>query len=69
MGSGPKTKADYDREIARAESTLAMWKQSYTFMKGHPENYTRQAIADEKMKVERAKGEVARLKALRRTAQ
>ena len=67
MGASPKTKADCDRDIARLEQTVASRKQSYEFMKARPLNYTKETVAAEKGKIERLKGEIKSLKALRKT--
>lgn len=73
MGMGPKTKAECDREIARAEENLALRKSQYEKMKAAPlipgknGGYTRAGIAAAKADVERLKGEVKSLKALRKT--
>lgn len=72
MGMGPKTKAECDREIARAEEELAWRKTIYEKMKAHPltpgnGGYTRGGIAAAKADVETAKGKVKSLKALRKT--
>ena len=71
MGMGPKTKAECDRQIARAEERLAWYKGIYEEMKARPDKgnggYSRSAIASAKADVERCKGEVKSLKALRKT--
>ena len=73
MGMGPKTKAECDREIARAEENLAWRKSQYEKMKAAPlipgknGGYTREGIAAAKAAVETAKGKVKSLKALRKT--
>lgn len=67
MGMDPKTKADCDRAIARAEETLAWRKKIYEEMKSRPGNYSKEAIGAEKAKVEYEKGQVKKLKALRKT--
>ena len=68
MGYSPKTKADCDRWISTAESNLLTAKTTYERVKaGYPVNYSKQAVADAKIKVEQAKAELAKYKALRKT--
>lgn len=62
----PKTKADCDREIARLEGQIASQKASLARMKGNP-GYGPAAIASAKASIENSKGELAKMKALRRT--
>jgi hypothetical protein len=62
----PKTKADCDREIARLEGVIASNKASIARMKGNP-GFGPGAIASAKASLENHKGELAKMKALRRT--
>ena len=61
MGMDPKTKADCDKAIARAQSNLATVKMRLA------QCTTDGAKRNEKVQVEHSKGEIARLKALRKT--
>ena len=62
----PKTKADCDRKIASLEREIASRKASLARMKGNP-GYGPTTIAMTKAGIENYKGELAKLKALRRT--
>lgn len=62
----PKTKADCDRKIASLEGEIATRKANLARMKGNP-GYGPSAIAMAKASIENYKGELAKLKALRRT--
>lgn len=62
----PKTKAECDREIARLEGQLASQKATLARMKGNP-GYGPVAIASVKESIESTKGQIAKMKALRRT--
>ena len=61
MGMDPKTKADCDKAIARAQSNLATVKMRLA------QCTTDAGKRSEKIQVENYKGEIARLKALRKT--
>ena len=68
MGYSPKTKAECDRWISTAESNLQTAKATYERMKAAcPVNYSKQAVAEQKIRVEQAKAELAKYKALRKT--
>lgn len=62
----PKTKADCDRAIAGLEGQIASIKADIARMKGNP-GYGPAAIAGAKASLENRKGELAKMKALRRT--
>ena len=67
MGMEPKTKADCDRLIAREEGLLAQKKRVYEEMKGAGSGYSKSTLAAQKASIETTKGEIAKLKAIRRT--
>lgn len=75
FGFGTRTKADWDREIARLNSEIASAKSSLAFekrekanMKGRSGFNFDNAIGSCKMRIERLKGELANAKLARKNA-